>query len=93
MLKKLFKTLFCNRESGNLTESVKKSCNYWVDDENEVDYSPNFTAQDIISSPDTPSKPDEEKKSSTDDFTGGFGGSCGGGCGGGCLGGCGGGCL
>ena len=96
MLKKWFKTLFGKKASNEDTRKVEDYCNYWAD-EDGVDYSPSFTAQDALSSAvtetvnssDTKSKEEEENKKTT------FGGGCGcsGGCGGGCIGGCGGGCL
>ena len=85
MLKNLFKVLFNKKTSDENTRKVKDSCNYWADDENEVDYSPSFTAQDVLASttPETvntsdfPSKETEEDKQTTS--SGGWG------CGGGCL--------
>lgn len=97
MLKNLFKVLFSKKSSDENTRKVKDSCNYWADGENEIDYSPSFTAQDVLASTtpetvntsDSPSKETEEDKKTTSSSGWGYGG----GCGGGCIGGCGGGCL
>lgn len=95
MFKNFFKTLFGKKSSDEDTRKIEDSCNYWAD-KDAVDYSPSFTAQDVLSSTETVnasdttlSKETEEDKKNT---SGGSWG-CGGGCGGGCIGGCGGGCL
>ena len=91
MFKNFFKTLFGKKSSDEDTRKIEDSCNYWAD-KDAVDYSPSFTAQDVLSSTETVnasdttlSKETEEDKKNT---SGGSWG-CGGGCGGGCIGGCG----
>lgn len=93
MLKKFLKALFGKKSSDEDTRKVEDTSNYWAN-ENAVDYSPAFTAQDVLSSTaqetvntsNTTFKETEEDKKTT------FHGGCG--CGGGCIGGgCGGGCC
>ncbi len=95
MLKNFFKTLFGKKSSGNDTRKIEDYCNYWAD-KDEVDYSPSFTAQDVLSSTATinanastsANEAENYKKNTSSGISG-----CGGGCGGGCIGGCGGGCF
>lgn len=96
MLKKIFKMLIGKKSLNEDTRKMKDSSNYWAD-KDEVDYSPAFTAQDVLSSTETikssdtaVSKKRKKKKDKKDTFGSGYGGC---GCGGGCIGGCGGGCF
>lgn len=97
MFKIFFKTLFDKRTSSNDTRKLEESCNYWAD-KDEVDYSPSFTAQDVLSSTTTANandsisaKESENDKKNTSSGSSSCIGGCG--CGGGCIGGCGGGCI
>lgn len=98
MLKNFFKTLFGKKSSDENTRKIEDSCNYWADND-EVDYSPSFTAQDVLSSAKTVSVNNTTSKETEKDKKSTFHSSCGGGgcgigsCGGGCIGGCGGGCF
>lgn len=95
MFKKIFKTLFGKKSFDKDTRKIEDSCNYWAD-KDAVDYSPSFTAQDVLSSTETVNASDTTlSKETEEDKRNTSGGSwgCGGGCGGGCIGGCGGGCL
>ena len=95
MFKNFFKTLFGKKSSDEDTRKIEDSCNYWAD-KDAVDYSPSFTAQDILSSTETVNASNttlsketkEDKKNISGDSLdcGGCGiSSCIGGCGGGCL--------
>lgn len=91
MFRKILKMLFGKESFYEETRGVEDTCNYWAD-ENEVDYSPSYTAQDILSS--SQQQPDEANNNTSEEKQHTSISSCGGGCGGGCLGGCGcGGCL
>ena len=52
MFKNFFKTLFGKKSSDEDTRKIEDSCNYWAD-KDAVDYSPSFTAQDVLSSTET----------------------------------------
>ena len=91
MLKNFFKTLFGKKSSDEDTRKIEDSCNYWAD-KDAVDYSPSFTAQDVLSSTETVNARNTALSKDKKKTSGGSWG-CGGGCGGGCIGGCGGGCL
>ena len=91
MFKNFFKTLFGKKSSDEDNRKIEDSCNYWAD-KDAVDYSPSFTAQDVLSSTETVNARNTTLSKDKKKTSGGSWG-CGGGCGGGCIGGCGGGCL
>lgn len=93
MFKKFFKKLFGKKSSDDDTRKIEDSCNYWADKKDAVDYSPSFTAQDVLSSTETVNASDTTLSKKTEEDKKNTSGGCGRGCGGDCIGGCGGGCL
>ncbi len=90
MLKRILQAIFRkeNFSQKKNTDSGTQYCNYWADE--EINYSPAFTAQDFLSSNENEEKKEDNNNSSNSSLSSG-GPGCG--CGGGCIGGCGGGCF